>query len=164
MSTMDPLPSADWRLQRGQLEWQQTRLAVLGEALGGIPVDARRLRTLKWLAEWDIKTVSSIAELVRAARGWGFMSSRTPVPPAGDTGQVLPAADGTDVGVVGRADENRASRAVLVLMVAARSARWRRGEGGRAAVVCMVAPGRGRAGARGSVIFSRRGPGRVVRG
>jgi hypothetical protein len=36
---------------------------------------------------------------------------------------VLAATDGADVGVVGRADGNRASRAVLVLMVAARSAR-----------------------------------------
>ena len=77
---------------------------------------------------------------------------------------MLAAADRADVGVVGRADEDWASWAVLVLMVAARLARWRRGDGGRAAVVCTVAAGCGRAGARGGVIFSRCGLGRVVRG
>jgi transposase len=42
---------------------------------------------------------------------------------ARDVKHLLAATDGADVGVVGCADENRASRAVLVLMVAARSAR-----------------------------------------
>ena len=77
---------------------------------------------------------------------------------------LLAAADRADVGVVYRADENRASRAVVVVMVAARSARCHRGDGGRAAVVCTVAAGCGRAGTRGGVIVSRRGPGRAARG
>jgi hypothetical protein len=78
--------------------------------------------------------------------------------------EVLAATDGADVGVVGRAEGNWVSRAVWVVVVAARSARWRGGEGGRAAVVCTVAADRGRAGTRGGVIVSRRGSGRVARG
>lgn len=60
------------------------------------------------------------------------------------------ATDGADVGVVCRAaGGNRACRTVLVLM-------WRPGwrggaggDGGRGAVVCTVAAGRGRVGTRG---------------
>jgi 2OG-Fe(II) oxygenase superfamily len=77
---------------------------------------------------------------------------------------VLAAADRSDVGVVGRADENRESRAVVVLMVAPWSARWRWGAAIEGPGVCTVAAGRGRAGTRGGVIVSRRGPGRAARG
>jgi hypothetical protein len=52
------------------------------------------------------------------------------------------ATDGADVGVVGRADGNRASRAVLVVVVAARSARWRRVVGVRGSAECDCQPAR----------------------
>ncbi|MGH3822368.1 MAG: hypothetical protein ACRDRA_05960, partial [Pseudonocardiaceae bacterium] len=66
----DPLPvGSDWRPGRGRFEWQQTRLGVLLEALGGVPVSESGYRTLEWLAEWDAETVANVAELIRAARG-----------------------------------------------------------------------------------------------
>ena len=61
---------------------------------------------------------------------------------------VLTAAEHADLGVVGRADENRASRAVVIVMVAPWSAGWRWGPaieapdvGTVAAVVGVRGPG-----------------------
>jgi hypothetical protein len=77
---------------------------------------------------------------------------------------VLTAAEHADLGVVGRADENWASRVVVIVVVAPWSAGWRGGPVIEAFDVCAVAAGRGRAGTRRGVIFSRRGLGRADRG
>jgi len=79
-------------------------------------------------------------------------------------GHLLTAAEHADLGVVGRADENRASRAVVIVMVAPWSAGWRWGPAIEAPDVGTVAAGRGRAGTRRGVIVSRRGPRRAARG
>jgi hypothetical protein len=48
--------------------WQATRLAVLLDALGGVPISDAERRSLAWLAGFEAHTVENIAEMIIRAR------------------------------------------------------------------------------------------------
>jgi hypothetical protein len=48
--------------------WHATRLAVLLDALGSVPISDAERRSLVWLARFEAHTVENIAEVISRAR------------------------------------------------------------------------------------------------
>lgn len=48
--------------------WQSDQLAVLLDALDGVPISSEERRSLLWLAGWEKHTVENIAAVIRRAR------------------------------------------------------------------------------------------------
>jgi hypothetical protein len=49
--------------------WQIARLAVLLDALDGVPISDTERRSLLWLAGFEVHTVENMAAVIRRARG-----------------------------------------------------------------------------------------------
>jgi hypothetical protein len=55
-------------------EWQAVQLAVLLDALDGVPLSNPERNTLTWLAGWEAETVETIAAVIRRARAVDWRS------------------------------------------------------------------------------------------
>jgi hypothetical protein len=49
-------------------QWQTDRLAVLLDALDGVPITDDERRSLIWLAGWEKRTIENIAAMIARAR------------------------------------------------------------------------------------------------
>ena len=49
--------------------WEAARLAVLLDALDGVPITEAERRSLAWLCGFEVDTVENLAAVIRRARG-----------------------------------------------------------------------------------------------
>ena len=63
-------PPADFERPAEPLPpWEAARLAVLLDALDGIPISDAERRSLAWLCGFEADTVENLAAVIRRARG-----------------------------------------------------------------------------------------------
>lgn len=68
------------RTDHPSADWQRERLALLLDALDGVPITDAEQRSLTWLSGWELRTAQNIVAVITRARQSGPVQTGTGAP------------------------------------------------------------------------------------